>query len=165
MAESDRGTGKWANENVPHRGWYCVGVEDLGEPTGICEMCELREIRFVHYMEHDKYPDRLGVGCVCAEHMEKDYTSPKKREATLRNAATRRKRWLSRQWRVSGAGNDFLNAAGYNLVIYRKGAGFTYRIVERETDNPFFSPRVYRTSDLAKLAAFDRLVFLQENGM
>ena len=150
-------------KNVPHRGWYCVGVEDLEEPTAVCEMCEHQEIRYVHYMEHEKYPDRLAVGCVCAEHMEGDYSAPQRREAHLRNAAARRRRWLTRNWRLSQAGNDFLNVAGYNIVIYPKSPGYTYRIASRETEDSYFSPRVYRTSDVAKLAAFDRLVFLTEN--
>jgi hypothetical protein len=35
-------------------------------------MCESQAVRFVHYMEHDDYPEVLEVGCVCAGHMEQD---------------------------------------------------------------------------------------------
>ena len=44
--------GKWNQSRVPHKGWSCVGFEDLGEPSTICEMCEHQEIRYVHTMRH-----------------------------------------------------------------------------------------------------------------
>ena len=68
--------GKWSQTGVPHRGWACVGIEDLEEPAQFCEMCESVEIRYVHLMEHPDYPETLGVGCICAEHMEEDYVNP-----------------------------------------------------------------------------------------
>ena len=55
---------------VPHKGWFCVDLEDLGDILGTCEMCETQSIRYVHHMEHHDYPDVLGVGRVCAEKME-----------------------------------------------------------------------------------------------
>jgi len=72
---------------VPHRGWICVSVDDLGTPDAVCEMCETQEIRYVHHMEHPDYRESLGVGCICAQHMENDYEAPRRRERTLRNAA------------------------------------------------------------------------------
>jgi hypothetical protein len=39
------GTGKWAQPGVPHRGWTCINVEDLGEPLHTCEMCEVMVVR------------------------------------------------------------------------------------------------------------------------
>jgi len=59
--------GKWSEATVPHKGWSCVGVDDLEEPSQVCEMCESVDIRYVHYMEHPDYPATLAVGCVCAE--------------------------------------------------------------------------------------------------
>jgi hypothetical protein len=43
--------GKWSQPGVPHKGWVCVDIEDLGEPSLTCEMCESQNIRYVHYME------------------------------------------------------------------------------------------------------------------
>jgi hypothetical protein len=51
--------GKWSQVGVPHKGWRCIDVEDLGSPNQVCQMCESREIRFVHRMEHDDYPEIL----------------------------------------------------------------------------------------------------------
>jgi len=82
--------GKWSQPGVPHRGWVCVDVEDLGSPSAICEMCETAEIRYVHHMQHDDYLAGLGVGCICAENMEQDYVGPRLREKRLRQRAQRR---------------------------------------------------------------------------
>ncbi len=54
--------GKWSQLGVPHRGWTCVLVDDLGDLGSICEMCEVQEIRYVHHMQHPNYPDELA-GC------------------------------------------------------------------------------------------------------
>lgn len=117
-----RGSGKWAQPSVPHKGWQCVDVEDLGDPSAICEMCEAHEIRYIHHMQHPAYPDSLGCGCVCAGHMENDYEGARLREKGLRNASSRRKRWLTRDWRTSRSGNPFLNADGYNIVVCTRQA-------------------------------------------
>lgn len=56
--------GKWSDPGVPHKGWSCVGIEDLGEPSQTCEMCESIDIRCAHVMSHPDYPGELAVGCV-----------------------------------------------------------------------------------------------------
>jgi hypothetical protein len=73
MTRDHTSHGKWSEAGVPKKGWSCVGVEDLGEPSQLCEMCESVTIRYVHYMEHDQTTESLAVGCVCAEYMEEDY--------------------------------------------------------------------------------------------
>lgn len=50
------GRGKWSQRDVPHKGWTCVRVDDLGEPSVTCEMCEFQAIRYVHHMSHPEYP-------------------------------------------------------------------------------------------------------------
>ena len=49
--------GKWSEQGVPHKGWRCIDVEDLGEFDSVCEMCDTQEIRYVHYMQHSDYED------------------------------------------------------------------------------------------------------------
>ena len=49
--------GKWSEAGVPKKGWTCVGVEDLEEPSQLCEMCDSAEIRYAHIMEH---PDSVS---------------------------------------------------------------------------------------------------------
>jgi hypothetical protein len=71
----------WSRPGVPHRGWSCVDVEDLGEPSEVCEMCEQAQLRYVHVMRHPEWEGELRVGCVCAGRMEEDYKRAVQREA------------------------------------------------------------------------------------
>lgn len=162
--EETTGSGKWAQPGVPHKGWTCVNVEDLGEPSAVCEMCERMEIRYVHYMEHPDYPGHLGCGCVCAGHMEEDYDRARDREKALRNAAARRNRWLSRNWRTSAKGNDYLNVDGYNVVVFHHVSGWSYFVKNVATGTTFKPRRPFPASDNAKLAAFDTMIWMKNTG-
>ena len=162
--EETTGSGKWKQPGVPHKGWTCVNVEDLEEPSATCGMCERTEIRYAHYMEHPDYPDTLVCGCVCAGHMEEDYAGAQRRETVLRNSATRRKRWLSREWRTSAKGNDFLNTGGYNIVVFGKGPKWSYFVKNRQTQVAFNPRRPFASSNEAKLAAFDTMIWMKESG-
>lgn len=154
--------GKWSKPGIPHKGWRCVDIEDLGAPDAVCEMCETQEIRYVHYMEHPDYKDVLGVGCVCAENLEEDYQAPRRRERVLKNVGQRRRRWLSRVWKVSAKGNSYLNTDGFNIVIFRQAKGsWGARIEDRATERSKLSRRQYKSEDEAKLAVFDAMVFLK----
>jgi hypothetical protein len=112
--------GKWSQAGVPHRGWSCVSMEDLGEPSEICEMCESQEIRYVHIMSHPEFHEELRCGVVCAGHMAEALSAAREREKEFkkhvrrvhrerRRAAERRERAeaerrrieAERQWRVA----------------------------------------------------------------
>lgn len=154
--------GKWSQPNVPHKGWSCIDVEDLSSPDAICEMCETQEIRYVHFMKHPDYEGTLGVGCVCAEHMEEDYEAPRRRERLLRNSANRKRRWLARKWRTSKHGNSYLNTDGFNITVFMKDNGTWGGVLtDRKTNQSIPSKRIYATEDKAKLAAFDGMIFLK----
>lgn len=165
MTETIRATGKWPQSSVPDKGWVCVDIEDLGEPSATCEMCETQEIRYVHYMEHPDYSTQLGCGCVCAGRMEEDYEGAQRRELILRNAGGRRKRWLSRAWRVSGKGNAYLNVDGYNIVVYPISSSiWGFRVTNRATSDAIQSGRAHASQDAAKLRAFDAMVWMRDRG-
>jgi hypothetical protein len=110
--------------DVPHRGWSCCGVEDLGAPETVCEV---QPTRYVHEMEHPDYPEVLSVGCICAEHMEGDYVGPRQRERTLHNAAARRRKWLFRRsWQLSRKGNPWIRANGYVVTAFPANGGWRF---------------------------------------
>ena len=155
-------SGKWSQVGVPHKGWTCVSVDDLGVPDTVCEMCETQEIRYVHHMEHPDYRESLAVGCICAQHMENDYEAPRRRERILRNAAQRRRLWLGRKWQVSAKGNAYLNTDGMNITVYRRTRIlWAARIEERTTGQSVTSKGRYTSEHAAKLAAFDAMIFLK----
>ena len=168
---SRRRHGKWSDPEVPHKGWWCVGVEDLGEPDATCEMCEERVIRYVHEMHHVDYPEPLFTGCICAGNMEQDMQAAREREQKVRNKAAnrarRRARWLDRTWHRSARGNQYINTDGMNVTIYRgwvDGHGFGWRstIEDRATGRQLCSRRKYESEDAIKLAAFDAMIQLKE---
>src|SRR6516225_4726506 len=85
MAESEqqfiaRGFGKWSQRGVPHKGWTCIGIDDLEDDRATCEMCETAEVRYVHTMTHPAFEGELEVGCVCAGNMEQDLVRAEVRE-------------------------------------------------------------------------------------
>jgi hypothetical protein len=151
-------TGKWAQAGVPHKGWVCEDIEDAGAPDFTCQMCEVISIRFIHLMSHADYPDQLRCGCVCAGHMEEDLAAARKREFDFKSTLARRARWLSRKWRRSRAGNQYLNTNGFNVVVFPAGRGYGARVEYRWTDWARVARRVYPTEERAKLAAFEVLV-------
>jgi len=79
----------WKHEDVPHTGWTCAGVNDLGAPVGICEMCGYQIIRYAHHMEHPAYRS-LTCGCVCAGKMEGDVEGAKRRETEFKKKQARK---------------------------------------------------------------------------
>ena len=107
----------------------------------------------------------LGVGCVCAENMEQDSVRPLERERNLRNSAARKRRWLSRNWRISASGNDFVNTDGMNIAVYQRPNGtWSARITDRFSGDMRYSRRTYESEDAAKLKAFDVMIFLKTRG-
>jgi len=147
--------GKWSQTGVPHKGWTCIDIEDLGAPDVVCEMCESQEIRYVHHMSHESYPESLQVGCVCAGHMEENLAAAKGRETSMKSRAGKRKRWVSRHWKRSAKGNHWLEADGYRVTVYRKASGWGVTIAAVGGSLEKHSQRFYATEHQAMLAAFD----------
>ena len=152
--------GKWSQKGVPHKGWTCVDIEDYGSLAGTCEMCESQEIRYAHHMEHPDYDEILAVGCVCAGHMEGDLASARYRDKKMRSRIGKRKRWLTRKWKVSLKGNDWLEADGYRVVVYCKGRIWGATVSATDKSYVQHSRKRFTSSDQAKLAAFDLITKL-----
>lgn len=159
MTRDHTSHGKWSEAGMPKKGWSCVGIEDLGEPSQLCEMCESVTIRYVHYMEHGQTTESLAVGCVCAEHMEEDYVRPKERERGLRSLAKRRKTWAERSWKRSAKGNDYINTEGYNLTVFPKNAGFGVVVTNRKNGATRSGNKEFASVEEARAGALTALVW------
>lgn len=148
--------GKWSQPGVPHKGWRCIGTIDLGEDDHeareVCEMCECTEIRFVHEMAHDNFPEVLRVGCICAGHMESDLVSAERRDSDMRSRAAKRRRWLTRKWKRRGR-TQSISADGYTVTVYPFDDHYAATVAGQGWWRR--SQRHYATADAAKLAAFD----------
>lgn len=143
----------WKQEDVPRSGWSCVGVEDLGAPAGICQMCGYQIIRYVHHMEHPAYKP-LSVGCVCAGKMEGDIGAAKRREAEFKKRQARQERFLRRDWMVSKKGNEYLKIDGHVVVLYRFEAE---KLCWKYSVDNVFGKTAYAAREAAIAGAFDAL--------
>lgn len=156
----------WKREDVPHSGWSCVGVEDLGSPSGICQMCGYQIIRYAHQMEHPQYRS-LSLGCVCAGRMEGDVAEARRREAEFKNRQSRRMNFFRRKWKRSRKGYEYLKMDGHIIVLFgcegaqkegnhvKSGSFWRYSL-----DN-VIREELYATRERAVAAAFDALEALK----
>jgi hypothetical protein len=55
-------------------------------------------------------------------------------------------------------GNSFVNTDGYNVVVYRKDAGWGARVKHRESGRQRVAQLRYETAAAAKIAAFDAML-------
>lgn len=109
-------TGLWNAPGVPHKGWICTSVEDLEQPSAICQMCLAAEIRYAHCMKHQDYPQKLMVGCICAEHMAEGYDG-KAAEKVVRTRSRRLAAWSAANWKESKSGSSIYRKTGDGFVV------------------------------------------------
>ena len=95
--------------------------------------------------------------------MEEDYKRPREREKRLKNSARRRAAWPSRKWRTSKHGNLYINTDGFNLAVYRAGAGWSVRFLRKASGAVQAGSKVYSTETDAKLAAFNALLWAKDH--
>ena len=156
-------TGKWAQQGVPHKGWKCIDyydIRDTSDSLVICEMCERQEIRYIHVMRHDNYPDDLEVGCVCAEHMEQGYSTPnsaaRSREGKLGRRGSRRRNWLNlNAWNTRPNGNMTISKKNLRATVYFKFGKWSW--VFNQGDNSHFASSKFNECDQARLDLFDAM--------
>jgi hypothetical protein len=152
------GAGLWRAAGVPHRGWCCIDMEDLGDEREVCEMCQIMEIRYVHVMEHKDYPQGpLRCGCVCAGHMEMDRAGARKREGALKGRMRRRETWMAKPWRTSAKGNAFKRVRGCVAIVGARSSGTYFAMLIDSRDKKQFIENPAGTAAGAKAALFDAL--------
>lgn len=159
----------WDKKDVPHKGWICVEMIDLGEDAEgmdfetrkaelyeMCEMCNQEGIRYVHVMEHPEYEGQLRVGCICAENMENDYIAPREREKNLRNRQKRKMNFLKNDWQYRANGNMVLKYKGrYITIMKSKYNPSCYGIAYGGNFIWEYRGKKIRDIRTAKLAAFE----------
>ena len=143
----------WKRDDVPHDGWECTGIVDLGGPAGVCRMCGRQIIRYVHVMRHPDMTRTVGAGCVCAGRMEGDPEAAKAREAAFKNRAARRETFLKTPLRRSRNGNEYLKYRGESVTLLedRFRPGMWKHVLRGQYSTG------YPTKEEALAAAFDAL--------
>ncbi|MBQ8402062.1 MAG: UvrD-helicase domain-containing protein, partial [Clostridia bacterium] len=107
----------WKRDDVPHEGWECTGIIDLGEPVGICRMCGHQIIRYVHIMRHPDYHRTIGAGCICAGRMEGDVERAKQRENDFKNRQNRLETFLALPRKRSRNGHEYVKYKGEIITL------------------------------------------------
>ncbi len=115
----------WKRDDVPHEGWECTGIVDLGEPVGTCRMCGHQIIRYVHIMRHPQYHRTIGAGCVCAGRMEGNPEGARERENAFKNRQKRLETFMALPRKRSRNGNEYVKYHGEIITLladkFRKG--------------------------------------------
>jgi hypothetical protein len=125
-------------------------------------MCETQTIRFAHIMTHPEYADPLAVGFECAANMEANYEGARDRERLVRNIASRRKTWLSRQWKISRNGSEHLTTNdGFRVAVFRQDDTWTGLVEDTWSDEVIRARHQYASADEVKLAALRAMLHLQ----
>ena len=164
-----RGRGKWGQPGVPHKGWTCVDEYDTFESIGdeefeTCGMCESAQVRFVHVMQNDRYPDELHCGCICAGHMAEDLVTAQVRDNAMRLVAGRRDHFPKRKgWKTSSKGTPYIKVNGYHLMLSRRSDG-TYGVgaTPPNANRPVWGEKRYATVEQAQKGCFDALRYFEE---
>lgn len=160
----------WDKEGIPHKGWVCVEMVDLGEDLEdmdakdrknyyeVCDMCSQEGIRYVHVMEHPEYDGQLRVGYKCAEKMEDDYIRPKNRETELRNKQSRRKNFIKKDWYQKQNGNFGLKYKGLHITVMpSKFKSGEYGVIFNKKQIWIHNGIKIKSFQEAKLVAFELL--------
>jgi hypothetical protein len=156
--EETRGTGKWREQGVPHKGWSCNGI-DYDSNGRICQMCEVAFIKWIHILEHQDYPDELKVGCICAGHMTEDLVGARNREIEYKKRQAKKDRLLNKKWKTSYKGNMYLNTNGWNIVVFEKNGLWSGCI--KNGDKTYFLKYKFADSNTAKLRVVEMLEHLR----
>ena len=145
---------------LPRKGWRCIQFYDLredGSPPdetnyATCEVCNHYPVRYVHVLQHDKYPDEIKVGCDCAENLTENY---KNLQVGQTNREAEKLKRLLRQWKAS-----CLKVERFHLAVFpgkNKQDFWKWGVINRYTGYTRISKRLYPTIDEAKLECLNEL--------
>jgi hypothetical protein len=162
----------WSKEEIPHKGWHCKNIVDTGCAKSKCEMCGNGTVRYVHYLEHDNYPDLIEVGSECSRKLAENYSMASFLDTYIKKYPTEKITWANKNWKISRSGNPYLQYNDYTITIYKdkyKLGNFKFITVKKEITNidygegpeqeeediKFFSKNSYNSIAEAKEAVFD----------
>lgn len=135
--EIPRKTGKWLRDDVPHTGWHCVEVNNNG---GVCEMCEVTNVSYVHVMRHERWPLSLECGCVCAGFMAEDPATERLREllykwrAALLAARTPAEKLRRKHWRRTAVPPGYVLGWVFRVGRYFDHSSWTFHVLLNDAD-------------------------------
>lgn len=165
------GRGRWAMTGTPFTGWdWCFdrsGARQIWQSdekelangcgdgwSGICEMCDQKNVRWLHRMKHPASAERLTVGRCCAGHLANDMAAAKRyeKEAQLVQTITAGAVW-------TGNDREQRSVTGKFWMTVRKiGAGYRCQLWHQRTKYKRQSNRAYGTMAEAQRAVVRAVV-------
>jgi hypothetical protein len=89
--------------------------------------------------------------------MEENLQGAKRRDDFMKSRATKRKRWLNRNWKTSARGNEYIKTDGYVITIFFRNGSWNALIKSEDGTYRRWSQKTYTTPDQIKIASFDFL--------
>lgn len=110
---------------MPRHGWNWVGVDDLGELAGNCELCGT-EIRYVYAIEHATW-GALAVGTDCCDNLTQTSEASEHHERYIKTVEARKRFVASKRWKVRTDGKHHIRQKGIHVEVseYRDGFGIS----------------------------------------
>lgn len=112
---------RWKDNGLPRKGWIIKDTEDMEDLIETCDWCGT-DIRYVHWIYHEKTDKTTKCGIICAESLTNDYVSHKAKEKALRNISMkkiRRKKSFEKNINLTCKGNYYLKFKGNRITFYR----------------------------------------------
>ncbi|MGJ8650793.1 MAG: hypothetical protein ACSHX4_10575 [Opitutaceae bacterium] len=102
--------------------WEILGVEDLGHPAMICELCRRRKIRYVYHVKDYSTGELKQVGRVCAGHLT-DTNHLAEFKAKREVWRKEKSAFINKGWKKTKAGNDWKPWASCRIAVSTNGHG------------------------------------------
>ena len=164
--------GKWADPNIPKTDWVLRKFTDLNfqpsalrtDVAGICEMCEIRHIRYEHLMAHDQWPVPIRAGKICAGRMSGDLDGAARREREARNRAQRVEKWPDRVgWKVSSKGTHYIVVENILVVVYQDSdESWPIRVKCRYSERETKGKKQFDNLQTALLTSYDAFEYARD---
>ncbi|WPZ04554.1 hypothetical protein T8S45_03165 [Blastomonas marina] len=107
---------------MPRHGWNWVGVDDLGDLAGNCELCGT-EIRYVYAIENAAW-GAMAVGTDCCDKLTQTREASEHHEKYIRMIDARKRFVASKRWKVSADGTHYITQKGVHVEVREHDDGF-----------------------------------------
>jgi hypothetical protein len=110
---------------MPRNGWSWIGVDDLGDLDGSCELCGAA-IRYVYAIEHASW-GAMAVGTNCCDKLTQTNEASEHHTEYLKAIDARKRFVTSKRWKVLTDGTHLVRQKGICVEIkeYEDGLGIT----------------------------------------
>lgn len=107
---------------MPRLGWNWVGVDDLGDLAGSCELCGTK-IRYVYAIEHQAW-GAMAVGTDCCDKLTQTSEASEHHEKYLKTIDARKRFVVSKRWKVRADGTHQIKQKGIHVEVREHEDGF-----------------------------------------